>query len=170
MIALKLDFTQRMKITSLLEIQEGPLGITEPYHRALKVIRFSEAENRRMKRVPAGRDKEGRLLTQFILPEGELEFGNKKVEVETEDGIKLLELLKGSPLLNTMDHDWADPVLEQLEDGVRASKRGGSGGGGNGSGSGSEEDPLRHIPAPTSPAQMLTRKKPRYGGAANDRM
>jgi hypothetical protein len=108
MISIELNFTQRLKLSDLLSVQEGPLGRTAPFLRVLNLVRFDDAESPQIKVQQVSE-----TLRTYMAPT--IDFGERSVELESADANALQELLNSWPKLTTVDHIWADPIVEQLQ-------------------------------------------------------
>lgn len=113
MRTVSLDFVQRVRLTDVLSQQEGPLGKTAPFLRVLNDVRFSEAEDNQIVKLPIERNGEV-LGVNMRAPADAPDFGKKKIKIEDADAKALRDLLESWPKFTVGDHVWADPLLKQL--------------------------------------------------------
>lgn len=116
---LTVNFQQRAQLFYLLSQQEGPLGRTAPFLRVLTEVRFSDAENTQIIKLPY--QVNGKVVGETIHPPQDSEgkplpdWGKKKIKIEDADAAALLALLREWPKFLTNDHVWADPLVKALE-------------------------------------------------------
>lgn len=106
------NFIQRIKLIGLLSVQEGTIGKTAVYLRLLDKVRFSDAEDGEITKIPV-ETKDG-TMTHFQAPESKPDFAKKKLQIEDSDVAVLKGLIETWPHFTAQDHSWAMPLLDSL--------------------------------------------------------